>query len=176
RASRSALVKAGWIVASAVDGAAVVIGHLPGGLRPGGLGQLRVPAIERKLKRRLRPPVTPCHGPSGTGAMPTTGNTLQTADSVVSAGPMARSTGATPIAPLWRTVLLRWPLDRSGIPAQFPRDFALSVLRGDGWLCRGCAAGLGWPGRSGLLLSAFRVPWMAGLAGGFGQKNVKAST
>jgi len=29
-------VKAGWIVASAVDGAAVVIGHLPARLRPGG--------------------------------------------------------------------------------------------------------------------------------------------
>jgi hypothetical protein len=46
-ASRSVSVKAGWIVASAVDGAAVVIGHLPAGLRPGRLGQLRVPAIER---------------------------------------------------------------------------------------------------------------------------------
>jgi len=46
RASRSASVKAGWIVARAVDGAAVVIGHLPAGLRPGRLGQLRVPAIE----------------------------------------------------------------------------------------------------------------------------------
>ena len=31
RASRSESVKAGWIVASAVDGAAVVIGHLPAG-------------------------------------------------------------------------------------------------------------------------------------------------
>ena len=46
-ASRSASVKAGLIVASAVDGAAVVIGHLPAGLRPERLGQLRVPAIER---------------------------------------------------------------------------------------------------------------------------------
>jgi hypothetical protein len=34
-------VKAGWIVASAVDGAAVVIGHLPAGLEPGKLGQFR---------------------------------------------------------------------------------------------------------------------------------------
>ena len=41
-------MKAGWIVARAVDGAAVVIGHLRAGLRPGRLGQLRVPAIERK--------------------------------------------------------------------------------------------------------------------------------
>jgi hypothetical protein len=48
RASRSGSVKAGWIVARAVDGAAVVIEHLRAGLRPGGLGQLRVPAIERK--------------------------------------------------------------------------------------------------------------------------------
>jgi hypothetical protein len=89
-------------------------------------------------------------------------------DSVVSAGPMARSTGVTPIVPLWLTVLLRWPLDRSGIPAQFPRGLSLSVLRGDGWLSRGCAAGPGWPGRSGLLLSAFPVPWMAGVAESFG--------
>jgi hypothetical protein len=29
--------------------AAVVIGHLPDGLRPGRLGQLRAPAIERNL-------------------------------------------------------------------------------------------------------------------------------
>ncbi|HEY6370201.1 MAG TPA: hypothetical protein VIX37_06460, partial [Candidatus Sulfotelmatobacter sp.] len=35
------------IVASAVDGAAVIIGHLPDGLSPGGLGQPQVPAIER---------------------------------------------------------------------------------------------------------------------------------
>src|SRR5947208_12310 len=36
RARRSGSVKAGWIMASAVDGAAVVIGHLPAGLRPEG--------------------------------------------------------------------------------------------------------------------------------------------
>ena len=47
-ARRSASVKAGWIVTRAVDGAAVVIGYLPAGLRPGRLGQLRIPAIERK--------------------------------------------------------------------------------------------------------------------------------
>jgi hypothetical protein len=41
RASRSGSVKAGWIVASAVDGAAVVTGHLPAGLEPGRLGQFR---------------------------------------------------------------------------------------------------------------------------------------
>jgi hypothetical protein len=37
-------VKAGWIVASAVDGAAVVIGHLPAGLRPGRLGRPQGPS------------------------------------------------------------------------------------------------------------------------------------
>jgi hypothetical protein len=31
-------VKTGWIVASAADGAAVVIGYLPAGLEPGRLG------------------------------------------------------------------------------------------------------------------------------------------
>jgi hypothetical protein len=31
-----------------VDGAAVVIGHLPAGLEPGRLGQLPVPAVQRK--------------------------------------------------------------------------------------------------------------------------------
>ncbi len=41
RASRSGSVKAGWIAASAVDGVAVVIGHLPAGLEPGRLGQFR---------------------------------------------------------------------------------------------------------------------------------------
>src|SRR5580692_907416 len=48
RASRSALVKAGWIVASAVDGAAVVIGHLPARLGTGTTGPLPVPAVKRK--------------------------------------------------------------------------------------------------------------------------------
>src|ERR1035441_4424244 len=37
RASRSGSVKVGWMVTRAVDGA-VVIGHLPAGLRPGRLG------------------------------------------------------------------------------------------------------------------------------------------
>ena len=41
RANRSASVKAGWIVASAVDGAAVVVGHLPAGAGTGRLGQFR---------------------------------------------------------------------------------------------------------------------------------------
>src|SRR2546429_8269674 len=35
RATRSASVKTGWIVASAADGAAVVMGHLPARLEPG---------------------------------------------------------------------------------------------------------------------------------------------
>jgi hypothetical protein len=48
RASRSGSVKAGWIVASAVDGAAVVIGHLPAGLEPGKAGPVPVPAVKRK--------------------------------------------------------------------------------------------------------------------------------
>src|ERR1700745_647024 len=52
-ASRSGSVKAGWIVASAVDGAAVVIGHLPAGLEPGRLGPLPVPAVKRKCTVRL---------------------------------------------------------------------------------------------------------------------------
>jgi hypothetical protein len=47
-ASRSGSVKAGWMVTRAVDGAVVVIGHLPAGLRPGRLGQRRIPAIERR--------------------------------------------------------------------------------------------------------------------------------
>ena len=47
RREAHARMKAGWIVASAVDGAAVVIGYLPAGLRPGaGVGR-KVPAIER---------------------------------------------------------------------------------------------------------------------------------
>src|SRR2546429_9189036 len=41
RATRSASVKTGWIVASAADGAVVVIGHLPARLEPGKLGQSR---------------------------------------------------------------------------------------------------------------------------------------
>jgi hypothetical protein len=40
-------VKAGWIVESAVDGAAVVIGHLPAGLEPKA-GPVPVPAVKRK--------------------------------------------------------------------------------------------------------------------------------
>lgn len=47
-------------------------------LRPGRLGQLRVPAIERKPNRKPPLPVTPCHGSSGNGVMPTTRDTLQT--------------------------------------------------------------------------------------------------
>ena len=55
-ASRSASVKTGRIVARAVDGVAVVIGNLPAGLRPWRLGQLRVPAIERKPNVKPRQP------------------------------------------------------------------------------------------------------------------------
>jgi hypothetical protein len=62
RAAPATYAATGWIVARAVDGAAVVIGHLPGGLRPG-LGQSRAPAVERKPKRKPRLPLTPCHSP-----------------------------------------------------------------------------------------------------------------
>src|SRR5580692_6952258 len=48
RASRSASVKAGWIGTRTAVGAVAVIGYLPDGLGPGGLGQPQVPAIERK--------------------------------------------------------------------------------------------------------------------------------
>src|SRR5450755_3474189 len=89
RASRSGSVKAGWIVARAVDGAAVVIGHLRAGLRPGRLGQLRVPATERKTQRKSPSPVTPCHNPPQTECGPTTEEAIQTADS-------ARMTVASP--------------------------------------------------------------------------------
>jgi hypothetical protein len=44
RASRSASVKAGWIVASAVDGATVVIGRLPARLGPGTTGPTSGPS------------------------------------------------------------------------------------------------------------------------------------
>jgi hypothetical protein len=44
-----------------VDGAAVVIGHLPAGLRPGRLGQPQAPAIERNPNVGRVVPVTPCH-------------------------------------------------------------------------------------------------------------------
>src|SRR5208283_2537107 len=50
RAIRSWSVNGGWMVTRAVDGAAVVIGHLRAGLRPGRLDQLQAPAIEREPK------------------------------------------------------------------------------------------------------------------------------
>src|SRR5580704_15685404 len=55
RASRSGSVKAGWIVASAVDGVAVVIGHLPAGLEPGQLGLIR-PQRSNGNPKVSRPP------------------------------------------------------------------------------------------------------------------------
>jgi hypothetical protein len=67
-------------VTRAVDGAVVVIGHLPAGLRPGRLGQRRVPAIERKPKTKLFQPITPCHRPPEPGARSTPREALQTAD------------------------------------------------------------------------------------------------
>src|ERR1017187_7971265 len=80
RASRSGSVKAGWIVARALDGAAVVIGYLPAGLRPGRLGQRRVPAIERKPNISFSQPTTPGHRPSRTRSEVTSREALQTAD------------------------------------------------------------------------------------------------
>jgi hypothetical protein len=74
-------VKAGWIVASAMDGAAAVLGQLPAGLRPGTLGQLKVPAIEQKPNVGHAGRVTPCHSLQESGAMSATGDTLQTAGS-----------------------------------------------------------------------------------------------
>ena len=41
RATRSASVKTGWIVTSAADGAAVLIGHLPARLETGSWAQSR---------------------------------------------------------------------------------------------------------------------------------------
>jgi hypothetical protein len=38
-------VNPGWTATSAADGVVVVIGHLPAGLRPDRLGQLRAPAM-----------------------------------------------------------------------------------------------------------------------------------
>jgi hypothetical protein len=43
----------------------VVIGHLPAGLIPGRLGQLRVPAIERKPNLNRVQAVTPRHTAPG---------------------------------------------------------------------------------------------------------------
>ena len=47
------------------------------------------------------------HHLSGPSLCPCVQRRTLPADAVVSAGPMARSTGAAPIAPLWLTVLLR---------------------------------------------------------------------
>jgi hypothetical protein len=74
-------VKAGWIAARAVDGAAVVMGHLPAGPRPGRLHQLRVSAIERKPKRKSQELVTPCHRALETRGKIKSWETLQTAES-----------------------------------------------------------------------------------------------
>jgi hypothetical protein len=76
RASRSESVKAGWIGTRA----AVIIGHLPDGLRPGRLGQRRVPAIERKPTVSFFQPITTCHRPPEPGARSTSRRALQTAD------------------------------------------------------------------------------------------------
>jgi hypothetical protein len=45
-------VKAGWIVASTVDGAAVVIMHLPAGLEPGGWASPGPKRLDENPKRK----------------------------------------------------------------------------------------------------------------------------
>jgi hypothetical protein len=73
-------VKAGWIVASAVDGAAVVIGHLPAGLEPGRLGQFRPEQLKRRptVSRPARSRYATSGRVSGVGIPPE--KWLQTAD------------------------------------------------------------------------------------------------
>jgi hypothetical protein len=73
-------VKAGWIVASAVDGAAVVIGHLSDELRPGKLSQRRAPANQAETHRKLRPQVTPGHSPLEPKSRPVAREMLEIAD------------------------------------------------------------------------------------------------
>jgi hypothetical protein len=53
-------VKTGWIVASAVDGAAVDIGHLPARLEPGSWASPG-PSSSTETNRRPSGPVTLCH-------------------------------------------------------------------------------------------------------------------
>jgi hypothetical protein len=66
-------------VASAVDGAAVVIGHLPAGLEPGRLGQIRSQRLDGKPP--LPPgPATLCHRRTSVRAWQTTREMLYTAD------------------------------------------------------------------------------------------------
>ena len=49
----SGVGEGGWIIASAADGVAVITGYLRAGWEPGGLGQLQVPAIKRRLSLTL---------------------------------------------------------------------------------------------------------------------------
>src|SRR6516165_8579102 len=79
RARRSASVKAGWIVASAVDGAAVVIGHLPAGLEPGRLGH--GPSYLTETHRKPPGPVTLRNQRASPRARQATREVLQIADS-----------------------------------------------------------------------------------------------
>jgi hypothetical protein len=60
RASRSGSVKAGWIVVRAVDGAAVVIGHLPAGLGPSWASRA-APSGETEAQRKPSSRVTLRH-------------------------------------------------------------------------------------------------------------------
>src|SRR5690242_15808336 len=71
RVIRSASVKTGWIVASAADGTAVIIGHLPARLKPGSWAR---PGPSGSTEPQRKPPdyVTLCqarierHGAAGT--------------------------------------------------------------------------------------------------------------
>src|SRR5215469_8062663 len=85
----------------AADGAAVVTGHLPAGLRPGGLGQLRVPAIERKTQPKLRQPVTARPNRPGERAMPAAGDTCEIAEYGVIACLRASADDGTQIGRFW---------------------------------------------------------------------------
>jgi hypothetical protein len=60
RASRSASLKTGWIETSAVDGAAVDIGHLPAWAGAGKAGPVPAPAVKRKPTVSPAYLVTPC--------------------------------------------------------------------------------------------------------------------
>jgi hypothetical protein len=82
RASRSGSVKAGWIVASAVDGAGSGHRAPPGRAETREAGPAaRSQRMKRRTHRRRAQPVTPCHNPPGSGRYRPPRNTLQTAES-----------------------------------------------------------------------------------------------
>src|ERR1700730_9650368 len=103
RASRSGSVKAGWIVTSAVDGAAVVIGHLPAGLEPGRLGQFRPQRLKRKptVSRPARSRYATSGRVSGVGIPPEK-----------CSRPIRRGLFAMPVAWRWHADCHFWAADR----------------------------------------------------------------